>query len=151
MPRFIQILAVLLCLSVTRGAAADTSIFAHDNLVAWCIVPFDSAKRGPEERAAMLERLGIHRFAYDWRAEHLPHFEEELAALERHHIELTAVWFPTTLNADGKLILAALAKHALHPQLWMMGGGNPTTSPEEQAKRVEAESDRIRPIAEEAA
>ena len=26
------------------------SIFSQDNLVAWCIVPFDAKKRGPEER-----------------------------------------------------------------------------------------------------
>src|SRR5947209_1079710 len=31
-------------------------LFARDNLIAWCIVPFDSKRRGPEERAAMLER-----------------------------------------------------------------------------------------------
>ena len=32
------------------------ALFARKNLIAWCIVPFDSKKRGPEERAAMLER-----------------------------------------------------------------------------------------------
>src|SRR5262245_34288462 len=56
-----------------RGAAADAAnrLFVRDNLVAWCIVPFDSQKRGPEERAAMLQRLGFRHFAYDWRAEHI--------------------------------------------------------------------------------
>jgi sugar phosphate isomerase/epimerase len=147
--RLVALALVLICCA--HPTVADTSIFAHDNLVAWCIVPYDAAKRSPEDRAAMLERLGIHKFAYDWRAEHLPHFEEEVAALDRHHIELTAVWFPTTLNNDGKFILAALAKHQLRPQIWVMGGGNPTTSPAEQAKRVETECNRIRPIAEEAA
>ncbi len=38
-------------------ARADKDIFAHDNRVAWCIVPFDAKKRGPEERAAMLANL----------------------------------------------------------------------------------------------
>src|SRR4051812_20241643 len=46
-------------------------LFGRDNLVAWCIVPYDGKKRGPEERAAMLDRLGFRRFAYDWRAEHV--------------------------------------------------------------------------------
>ena len=142
---------LLIALVLASPALADTSIFSHDNLVAWCIVPYDSAKRSPEDRAAMLEHLGLHKFAYDWRAEHLPHFEEELAALDRHHIELTAVWFPTTMNKDAKFILDSLAKHQLHPQLWVMGGGNPTTSPDDQARRIETECDRIRPIAEEAA
>ena len=54
----------------------------RDNLVAWCIVPFDAKKRGPEERAAMLERLGFKHFAYDWRAEHIPTFDAEIEALE---------------------------------------------------------------------
>ena len=36
---------------------------AMDDLVAWCIVPFDSRKRTPEERIAMLERLGFKRYA----------------------------------------------------------------------------------------
>ena len=34
---------------------ANAAIFAKDNLVAWCIVPFDAAKRGPAERAAMVK------------------------------------------------------------------------------------------------
>ena len=32
--------------------ASNQSVFAQDNLVAWCIVPFDGKKRGPAERAA---------------------------------------------------------------------------------------------------
>ncbi|MFM8434591.1 MAG: sugar phosphate isomerase/epimerase, partial [Planctomycetia bacterium] len=40
-------------------AARANALFRRDNLVAWCIVPFDAKKRGPEERAAMLEKLGF--------------------------------------------------------------------------------------------
>ena len=40
------------------GLCVDSeTLFARTNLAAWCIVPFDAKKRGPEERAAMLERL----------------------------------------------------------------------------------------------
>ena len=42
-----------------RGTAGKNTIFARTNLVAWCIVPFDAKKRGPEERAEMLSRLGF--------------------------------------------------------------------------------------------
>jgi hypothetical protein len=47
-----------------RDAAKPTSnetstLFVRENLVAWCIVPFDAKKRGPEERAAMLERMPL--------------------------------------------------------------------------------------------
>jgi sugar phosphate isomerase/epimerase len=131
--------------------ATGDELFARNNLVAWCIVPFDSRPRTPEERAAMLERLGLRRFAYDWRAEHLPHFGEEIEALRRHGIELTAVWFPTTLDDDARKILDTLAAHGVKTQLWVMGSGEPTRTPEEQRARVLAEADRIRPIAEAAA
>jgi hypothetical protein len=39
------------------------SLFARDNLVAWCIVPFDDRDRSPRDRAAMLQRIGIRRLA----------------------------------------------------------------------------------------
>src|SRR5436309_14049219 len=65
-------------------------LFAQTNLVAWCIVPFDAKKRGPEERAAMLEKLGFKLFAYDYRAEHISSFDAEMEALKRHHVRLIA-------------------------------------------------------------
>ncbi len=139
------------------AAAADTatvpdnSLFRRDNLVAWCIVPFDSQRRGPEARAAMLKKLGIQRLAYDYRAEHIPTFEAELDALKTHGIELTAWWFPGTLNDEARQILALLERRQIQTQLWITGGGTATTSPAEQAARVQAEADRIRPLAEAAA
>jgi hypothetical protein len=66
------LLALLICCSLQLAHAAD-DLFAKRNLVAWCIVPFDAKKRGPEERAQMLKNLGIRRLAYDYRAEHIPH------------------------------------------------------------------------------
>src|SRR5689334_3449237 len=87
------IVLALLVAPIARGDGASSKLFARDNLVAWCIVPFDAKKRGPEERAAMLERVGITHFAYDWRHEHVATFDAELDALEKHHVELTAVWF----------------------------------------------------------
>jgi len=127
------------------------SLFARTNLIAWCIVPFDAKKRGPEERAAMLEQLKVQRLAYDYRAEHIPTFDTEMEALKRHGIELTAWWFPGTMNDEAKLILDVLKRHRLKTQLWITGGGAPATTPEEQRARVEAEAKRLRPIAEAAA
>lgn len=132
-------------------ASADDGLFDRSNLVAWCIVPFDAKKRGPEDRAAMMEKLGFKHYAYDWRAEHLPTFDDELAALKRHGIELTAVWFPGSLDNDAKYLLEHLASHNIKTQLWVTGGGEPTKSPDEQKARVEAEAARIKPIAEAAA
>ena len=51
-------------------------------------MPFDSKKRTPEERAAMLQKLGFKHFAYDWRAEHIPTFDAEVEALKRHGVSL---------------------------------------------------------------
>src|SRR5690242_3915673 len=95
------LLALLLLLASGAGTAESASttapatspstqpsIFRRDNIAAWCIVPYDGRHRSPEDRAEMLDRIGLHRFAYDWRTEHLPKFDRELDALARHHIEL---------------------------------------------------------------
>jgi hypothetical protein len=137
--------------STARAPASQASpdaIFARPNLVAWCIVPYDARQRTPQQRAEMLERIGIHRFAYDWRDQHLPTFEAELAALAEHHIELTAVWLPAPLDRNDRFILDTLAKHKLHPQLWVMASIAPQAN---QAKTVEAAGEIIRPIARQAA
>ena len=66
--------------------------FRTENLVAWCIVPFDAKKRSPEERSKMLKTLGLRRSAYDWRKEHVPEFESEILQYRKHEIEFVAFW-----------------------------------------------------------
>ena len=151
MKTILRLAILLLATAVISRAETLPSIFARENIVAWCIVPFDTKKRGPEERAAMLDQLGIKRLAYDYRAEHIPTFDAELDALKKQGIELTAWWFPTVLNDEARNILAVIARHGVHPQLWVMGGGAPVKTPEEQSQRVDREAERIRPIAEAAA
>lgn len=139
------------CALATRAAEpAQPAIepFRPDNLVAWCIVPFDAKKRGPKERVEMLARLGFKKYAYDWRAEHLPTFGDELDLLKQHGIELTGLWFPTAMNDEARTLLAALRDHKVKTQLWVTGGGGPTANADEQRQRVAAEVQRIRPIAE---
>ncbi len=165
--RTTSILKLLVCLAALSAAKAISAepdaavapsasiagadLFRRDNLIAWCIVPFDSAKRGPEERAVMLERLGFKHFAYDYRAEHVPTFDAEIAACRQHGVSLDAWWFPGTLNAEAKHILEVCRSNQIQPQLWVTGGGGPTNSPDEQKQRVEQESARLRPIIEAAA
>jgi sugar phosphate isomerase/epimerase len=132
----------------SAAGAADYQLFARSNLLAWCIVPFDARKRAPEERAAMLHKLGFEHFAYDYRAEHIPSFETEIQACQRHRVSLDAWWFPTSLNEEARHILDLLQRHHLRTQLWITGAGGPTKSPEEQRARVDAEATRLRPIAE---
>lgn len=145
-----RLLILLACCFVAHRAVAY-DLFARSNIVAWCVVPFDAKKRGPEERAQMLERLGIQKLAYDWRAEHIPTFDEEIAACRRHNIEITAWWFPTTLDRDAQAIVAALERNKLRTQLWVMGSGGAVKSADEQKQRVSAEAKRIRTIADAAA
>ena len=115
--------------------------FARENLVAWCVVPFDGAKRSPEDRAAMLVKLGFRRFAYDWRAEHRPTFGREVAALKANGVALAAVWSPG--GVDRKL----LAQVPGPVQLWVI----PPDPPGDQAAKVRAAADWLRPVADEAA
>lgn len=71
---------------------AEAGVFSRDNLLAWCIVPFDASKRSPTERAEMLERLGIRAVAYDYRDEHIDSFDDEIAALRAKQIKLASWW-----------------------------------------------------------
>ncbi len=138
-------------LSAAEPAKTAVEPFQADNLVAWCIVPFDAKKRGPKERVEMLAKLGFKKYAYDWRAEHLPTFSDELDLLKQHDIELTGLWFPTAMNDEARTLLRELKSHHVKTQLWVTGGGGPTANAEEQRQRVAAEVQRLRPIAEAAA
>ncbi len=121
-----QVLSVsfLLAAILAAGyAATKGSIYAKDNLVAWCIVPFDAAKRGPEARARMLAEIGVRRLAYDWRAEHIPEFGAELDALDKHGVELTAFWVPSDLHPEKdevvSKILDLLERRKVKTQIWV--------------------------------
>ena len=99
-------------------------ILQTQNLVAWCIVPFDAAKRGPNERASMLKSLGITKLAYDWRAKDIPTFDDEVAALKREGIDLHAFWCPVESlkpleEKHIAIILDLLRRHNMKTQLWV--------------------------------
>ena len=84
----------------------------RENLVPWCIVPFDAAKRGPAERSTMLAELGLRRCAYDWRSKHVAEFEEEILQYEKHGIEYFAFW------GQHDQAFRLFGKYDLHPQIW---------------------------------
>jgi putative heme-binding domain-containing protein len=135
-------------------ADASKQLFARDNLIAWCIVPFDSKKRKPEERAAMLEKLGFKHFAYDWRADDIPTFDAEIKALKKHGVSLDAFWTaPGELNRESRIILDVLKRNGVKAQLWALldFGPDRTHSGPEQDRRVKAAADKLGPLAEEAA
>jgi len=113
------------CSSRKSQLDSNPLLFAKDNLVAWCIVPFDSKNRTPKERAKMLSDLGIKSLAWDWREEHVPILEEEIQALKNHGIVLKSVWFWVD-GADGEImnnslerILETLKNTGTQTELWV--------------------------------
>ncbi|MEZ6057386.1 MAG: hypothetical protein R3C01_11855 [Planctomycetaceae bacterium] len=96
---------------LTKDSPAQ-GVLDRENLVAWCIVPFDAKKRSPSERAQMLNELGLKRCAYDWRAEHVASFEEEIQQYAKHKIEFFAFW------STHESAFSLFEKYHLHPQIW---------------------------------
>ena len=149
---------VLALASLKTTAAEPAGIFERENLAAWCIVPYDKLKRSPEQRAEMLERIHVRKFVYDYRGEHIPHWEEELQSLQRHGIELSGWMFnsnpdklnATKLNTQSLGLLEMFERYKVKPQLWVIKGGGPTTadSPEEQERRITTEVAALKPAAQ---
>ncbi len=109
-----------------------------EQLVAWCIVPFDVRQRGPEARAKMLKELGLRRSAYDWRQKHVAEFEEELLQYKKHGIEFFAFW------SDHETAFQLFEKHGLHPQIWRTA---PSPDKDSQEERIKAAADALEPLA----
>lgn len=151
------ILATLTGLAVTAGCATARSLkivrpstlWSRENLVAWCVVPGDTRNRGPEERAEMLQRLGFRHFAYDWRQQHVPTFDDEIEALKKRGIDLLAWWFP--FDADDPLARATLEtfqRRGVRPQIWVpqsMSGQSTAGMQEELRRRLPADFPRYNP------
>jgi sugar phosphate isomerase/epimerase len=117
----------------------SSDLFRQDNLVAWCIVPFDKNERSPEERAAMLQRLGIQKFAYDWREKHVPEFEAEILMCQKYGIEYFAFW------GEHPEAFALFEKYNLHPQIWKT---LPSPQGNSQEERVELAGKSMLPLVE---
>lgn len=112
--------------------------FKTENLIAWCIVPFDAKHRGPAERAEMVRQLGLRRVAYDWRPEHVADFEEEILQYKKHGLEYFAFW--NWHDAIEPLIV----KHGIKPQVWKTC---PSPNRDSQAAKVEAAAAELNAIA----
>jgi sugar phosphate isomerase/epimerase len=135
-------LVMILTLTASRARAEappEKPLFARDNLVAWCVVPFDAKKRGPAERAQMLKRLGITRLAYDWRNEHVPTFEQEILELRKHGIEFFAFW------GQHEEMFRLFEKHRLAPQVWQTA---PSPDGKTQEERIESSVKSLMPLVE---
>lgn len=122
-----SVLLILLALfgSCKKQGLPSEGIFAINNLVAWCIVPYDSMNRSPKERVEMLKELGFKKYAWDWRLQHLEELDEELKLLKENKIELSGVWFPvgfsieTLLHENNFFIIETLKKNDIKTTLWV--------------------------------
>jgi len=123
---------------VYRDLDRKSANLDRSNLVPWCIVPFDAKKRSPSERVAMLKELGLRRCAYDWRAEHVAEFEEEILEYKKHGIEFFAFW------GVHEKAFALFEKHKIHPQIWRTA---PSPKGTTQKERVTLAADALEPLA----
>lgn len=133
--------AVIFLSPVSKLAAVGTSdLFERKNIVAWCIVPFDSVKRSPAERAEMVRQLGITKIAYDWRKEHVAQFEQEILEYKKHGLEYFAFW---GAHDDA---FRLFEKYQLHPQIWITAPSPAGTLTREQ--QVKEASAKLLPLVE---
>ena len=112
--------------------------FRTENLVAWCIVPFDAKKRSPKQRAEMLVDLNLRRCAYDWREKHVPEFEQEILQYKKHDIEFFAFW------GAHDSAFALFEKYNLRPQIWITLG---SPNADNQRQRVAAAAASLEDLA----
>lgn len=102
---------------------SSTGLFDKENLVAWCIVPFDASERTPLERAEMLNGLGLTQLAYDYRDQHIPSFREEIDELKKHQINLSAVWLwvdpDNPLSEASSSILKIVEETGTRTEFWV--------------------------------
>lgn len=140
MIRLVLPLALLLVVAdLTSGATREVPAnLDRERLVPWCIVPFDASKRTPAERAEMLQRLGLKRSAYDWRAVHVPEFEEEIRQYEKHGIEFFAFW------GGHESAFSLFEKYNLKPQIWRTLKSPKSGS---QAEKVKEAADSMEELA----
>jgi sugar phosphate isomerase/epimerase len=131
------LIAPLLALAGGDEPPQQSSKFARQNLVAWCIVPFDAAKLTPAQRAEMVQRLGLTKVAYDWRDEHVPTFEDEIRQYQERGLEFFAFW---SWHDD---LAALVRKYNIHPQIWITA---PSPAADAQADKVAAGARELLPL-----
>jgi beta-1,2-mannobiose phosphorylase / 1,2-beta-oligomannan phosphorylase len=115
------------------------ALLASENLVAWCIVPFDARRRGPAERAEMVRQLGLTKVAYDWRDEHVATFEEEIQEYQQRGLEYFAFW------SWHDHVPGLVAKYGVRPQIWQTV---PSPAAETQKAKVAAAAAALLPLVE---
>lgn len=135
--------------------ADDNPVFSKDNLIAWCVVPFDAEKRGPQERAKMLKDLGITMLAYDWRDEHIPTFDEEYEALKANGIRLQSFWMMSGHDPENdtrvQTVFDFIERNEVETEIWLLVEKGEDFNALSQEEKVIAMAKPIRYVADRAA
>ncbi|EDY84393.1 AP endonuclease, family 2 [Verrucomicrobiia bacterium DG1235] len=123
----VSLLAILALAGCAKNDAPAPDLFGQENLIAWCIVPFDSVKRSPVERVAMLKRLNFSQYAWDWREHHLALLPQELKIAKQNGIRMSAVWLwidetqdkVGSLSAGNLAVMKAIADAGVKTEYWV--------------------------------
>lgn len=133
-----SLIVVVLAVTLFSNALAEPpKNLLDENLVAWCIVPFDSQNRTPTQRAEMLRRIGLKRVAYDWRQKHVPEFEDEILQYRKNGIEYFAFW------GTHERAFELFEKYDIRPQIWQMLG---QPSAKTQGQKVQQAATKLLPL-----
>ena len=123
----VLLLILMICPASFFAQSNRPSLFARENLLAWCIVPYDSLHRGPEQRMAMLQRLGFTQYVWDWRQQHIKDLPAEIAAARRHGIRMRGIWLwmddrtdrVGQLSEPNRIIIDTVKKAELPMEYWV--------------------------------
>lgn len=117
----------LSCRNISNSGDRIQKDILMEDLLAWCIVPFDSVQRNPEQRIQMLKELGFKQYAYDWRTKNLDEMGREWRMAKDHGIEVAGIWMWIDPRNDtvGKLsdantrVFEEIKKQKLSTQIWL--------------------------------
>lgn len=150
-----SVFAMMLLNFCVAQQSEKKKLYAKDNLIAWCIVPFDNKNRSSEERAQMLKNLGINKLAYDWREKHVPLFDDEMNALKKYNIKLQSFWYYSGPHPENdknfSIIIELLKRHNVKTQIWTMITGIKDFDAMTRQEKIEAVSKPVKYIANKAA
>lgn len=107
--------------------ASSTPLFSMNNLLAWCIVPYDSLNRTPVQRVEMLQRLGLTQYVWDWRQQHLKDLPEEIAVSKKQGVRIRAVWLwideitdqAGELSEANRAVISAVSAAKIPMEFWI--------------------------------
>ncbi len=131
----------------------EGNLFKVEELSPWCIIGFDILDRTPEQRIAMLQKMGFTKYGYNKGKGDLSKMKTEFGLAQENNIEITSVflWLNAKRDSIGKLspsnqqLLKNLTEVEQKPTLWLSFSHN-FFEDRNQAESVELAIDMIQYI-----